>query len=50
MFCTHKQYNCLQGKLSCVKAITDINGSDNVVNIKRHKSNKSLAMAQGDMP
>lgn len=50
MFCTHKQYNCLQGKLSCVQAITDIKGSDNVVNIKRHKNNNSLAIAQGDMP
>lgn len=33
-----------------MQAITDITGSDNMVNIKRHNSNKNLAMAQGDMP
>ena len=33
-----------------MKAITDTNGSGNVVNIKIHTSNKSLAMAQEDVP
>jgi len=38
------------GKVYCGKAITDTNGSGNVVNIKIHTSNESLAMAQEDMP
>jgi hypothetical protein len=50
MFCTYKQCDCLQGKVSCVQATTDIAGSDNVVNIKKHNNNKNLAMAQVDMP
>jgi hypothetical protein len=43
-------YNCFKGKFSCVKAITDITGAGNVVNIKIHTSNESLAMAQEDVP
>jgi hypothetical protein len=43
-------YSCLKGKVSCVKAITDTSGSGNVVNIKIHTSNESLAMAQEDVP
>jgi hypothetical protein len=42
----YKLYNCLKGKVSCVKAIADTNGSGNMVNIKIHTSNESLAMAQ----
>ena len=42
--------NCFKDKVSCVKAITDTNGSGNVVNIKIHTSNESLAMAQEDVP
>jgi hypothetical protein len=42
-------YNCFKGKVRCVKAITDTHGSGNVVNIKIHTSNESLAMAQEDV-
>jgi hypothetical protein len=47
LYVLYKLYNCLKGKISCAKAITDTNGSENV-NIKIHTSNKSLAMAQED--
>jgi hypothetical protein len=43
-------YNYFKGKVSCVKAVTDTNGSVSVVNIKIHTSNESLAMAQEDVP
>jgi hypothetical protein len=43
-------YNGFKGKVCCEKDITDTNGSGNVVNIKIHTSNESLAMAQEDMP
>jgi hypothetical protein len=46
----YKVYFCLKGKVNCVKAITDTNGAGNVVNIKIHTSNESLAMAQDDVP
>jgi hypothetical protein len=36
----------LKGKVNCVKAIADPDGSDNVVNIKIHTSNESLAVLQ----
>ena len=45
-----KLYNCLKGKVNCVKAFTDTAGSGNVVNIKIRTSNESLAMAQEDVP
>ena len=43
-------YNCFRNRICCVRAITDNNGSGNVVNIKIHTSNDSLAMAQEDVP
>jgi hypothetical protein len=46
----YKLYNCFKNKVNCVKAITDTTGSGNVVNIKIHTSNESLAMAQEDVP
>jgi hypothetical protein len=46
----YKLYNCLKGKLKCVKALSDTTGAGNVVNIKIHTSNESLAMAQEDVP
>jgi uncharacterized membrane protein len=50
LYIMYKLYNCLKTKVNCVKAITNTNGSENVVNIKIHTSNKSLAMAQDDVP
>jgi hypothetical protein len=49
LYVLYKLYNCFTNKAHCVKAITDANGSGNVVNIKIHTSNESLAMAQEDM-
>ena len=49
LYILYKLYNCFKGKVSCVKAITVSNGSGNVVNIKIHTSNESLAMAQEDV-
>jgi hypothetical protein len=46
----HKLYNCCKGKIRCARAITDATGSGNVVNIKIHTSNESLAMTQDDVP
>ena len=46
----YKLYNCCKGKIRCAKAITDTTGSGNVVNIKIHTSNESLAIAQDDVP
>ena len=46
----YKLYNSFENRVSCVRAITDNNGSGNVMNIKIHTSNESLAMAQEDMP
>jgi hypothetical protein len=45
-----KLYDCCKRKLKCIKAITDTNGSENIVNIKIHTSNESLAMYQEDVP
>jgi hypothetical protein len=50
LYVLYKLYNCLKNKVNCVKAITDTAGSGNVVNIKIHTSNESLAMAQEDIP
>ena len=50
LYVLYKLYNCFKGKISCAKAITDTTGSGNVVNIKIHTSNESLAMAQEDVP
>jgi len=50
LYVLYKLYNCFKGKISCAKAITDTTGSGNVVNIKIHTSNKSLAMAQEGVP
>ena len=43
-------YTYLKSKVSCVKFVTDAKGLGNVVNIKIHTSNESLAMAQVDVP
>jgi len=40
LYILYKLYNCFKYKVSCVKAITDTNGSGNVVNIKRQTSNE----------
>ena len=50
MYAIYKLYNCLKGKVNCIKAITDANRSGNIVNIKIHTSNESLAVAQEDVP
>jgi len=50
LYILYKLYTCLKGKVSCVKSLTDATGSGNVVNIKIHTSNESLAMAQEDVP
>jgi hypothetical protein len=50
LYIFYKVYTCLKGKVNCVKAITDTNGSGNVVNIKIHTSNESLVMAQEEVP
>jgi hypothetical protein len=50
LYIFYKLYNCLRTKVNCVKAIADTNGSGNVVNIKIHMSNESLAMASEDVP
>jgi len=48
LYVLYKWYNCFKGKVSCVKTITDTNGS--VVNIKIHTSNENLELAQKDVP
>jgi hypothetical protein len=50
LYVLYKLYNSFKGKVSCVKTITDTNGSGNVVNIKIHTSNESLALAQKNVP
>jgi hypothetical protein len=45
-----KLYHCCKSKVPCVKAPTDANGSGNVVNIKIHTSNESLAVGQEEVP
>jgi len=45
-----KIYNCCKRKAPCVKTLTDSNGSGNVVNIKIHTSNESLAVSNEDIP
>jgi hypothetical protein len=45
-----KRYQCLKDKVPCVQALSDATGSGNVVNIKIHTSNESLAVAQEDVP
>jgi hypothetical protein len=46
LYVLYKLYYCLKNKAHCEKAIADSNRSRNVVNIKIHTSNESLAMAQ----
>jgi hypothetical protein len=43
-------YGCFKDKLDCTKAITNHQGSRNMINIKIRISNKSLAMAQEELP
>jgi hypothetical protein len=50
LYVLYKLYNCFKNKDHCVKAITDANGSGNILNIKIHTSNESLIMAQEDVP
>jgi len=50
LYILYKLYSCLKGKTSCVKSLTDATGSGNVVNIKIHTSNESLAVAQEGVP
>jgi len=50
LYILYKVYNCLKTRVHCVKAFTDANGSGNVVNIKIHTSNESLALTLEDVP
>lgn len=50
LYLFYKVYTCGRSKLRCIKAIADTNGSGNVVNIKIHTSNESLAVSQEDVP
>jgi hypothetical protein len=50
LYVLYKLYNCFKNKVPCIKAIADTNGSGNIVNIKIHTSNESLALAQEDVP
>jgi len=43
-------YGCFKDNLDCIKAITNHQCSRNMINIKIHTSNKSLAMAQEKLP
>jgi len=50
LYVLYKLHNCFKGKVNCVKSLTDSSGSGNVVTIKIHTSNESLAMPQEDVP
>jgi hypothetical protein len=51
MYATYEVYNCLKGRVGCTRAISDANGSGgNVVNIKIHTSNESVAISNEDIP
>jgi hypothetical protein len=50
LYVTYKLYNCLKGRVGCVRAIGDTNRSGNVVNIKIHTGNQSLAIANEAIP
>jgi len=50
LYILYKVYTCFKNRVHCIKAITDANGSGNVVNIKIHTSNESLALTQEDVP
>jgi hypothetical protein len=50
LYVLYKLYTCFKYRAHCLKAITDTNGSGNIVNIKIHTSNESIAMAQEDVP
>ena len=49
-YVVYKLYKCVKGKAVCFKGITDATGSGNVVNIKIHTSNESLAITQEEVP
>jgi hypothetical protein len=42
LYVIYKLYNCLKGRIDCIKAITDAKRSGNVVNIKIHTSNQAM--------
>jgi hypothetical protein len=50
LYVIYKLYNCLKGRVDCIRAITDANRSGNVVNIKIHTSNENLAIAPEEVP
>jgi len=50
VYTLYKFYSCFKGKLDCVKANADHQGSKNVVNNRIHTSNESLSVAQDDIP
>jgi len=50
VYTLYKVYGHLKKKLNCIKAITNHQSSGNVINIKIHTSNKSLSVAQVDLP
>jgi hypothetical protein len=50
LYATYKLYKCLKKRVGCVRAIAVTSGSGNVVNIKIHTRNESLAVANEDIP
>ena len=50
LYVVYKLYTCIKNKATCFKSITDATGSGNVVNIKIHTSNESLAITQEEVP
>jgi hypothetical protein len=50
LYVIYKLYICCKGKAHYIRSLTDTTETGNVVNIKIHTSNESLAMAQEDVP
>ena len=50
LYVLYRLYTCFRNRVRCMRAITDTASSGNVVNIKIHTSNESLAIAQEDVP
>jgi hypothetical protein len=50
LYIVFKLYTCVKSKAKCFKDFTDTAGSGNVVNIKIHTSNESLAIAPEEVP
>lgn len=50
LYIMFKLYTCVKNKTKCIKGFTEAAGSGNVVNIKIHTSNESLAVTQEEIP